>query len=81
MDDFMGLEGSQEEEDAAKLLQSKFKEFKIRRASKSDGVNGSDSGQYKNFAFFQTFGKNTIVFQTSLWCFFVISPTPTNSQN
>jgi len=45
MDKQMGLEGTQDEEDAAKLIQNKFKEMKIRKksATKVNG-GGADSG-------------------------------------
>ena len=38
----MGLEGSKEEEDAAKIIQGKFRDMKIRKLGKH---NGADSGE------------------------------------
>ena len=53
----MGLDGSKEEEDAAKLIQNKFRDLKIRKKSKENllentktvvvSVNGIDKGEDK----------------------------------
>lgn len=50
MDLEMGLEGNEEETNAAKLIQSKFRDLQIRRTSKPNiHVNGStDSGEFHN---------------------------------
>ncbi len=43
MDRMMGLEGSKEEEDAAKVIQGKFRDLKVRKKSRTNG-SGNDSG-------------------------------------
>ena len=45
MDKQMGLEGSKEEEDAAKVLQSKFRLFKRKSSKTSENGTGDDSGE------------------------------------
>ena len=39
----MGLEGTQEEEDAAKIIQNKFRDLKIRKKSKENLLAGKET--------------------------------------